>query len=491
MKPEEVAQRYAYSRAGFDLIGYAEVGLPVYRLTILALTLRHKKISPLEEFVLRSLSTGLINIGEVSAFLGIKQTVVESILVNLYRSEDITLSGEPGTREQLLKLTQKGLKTLETTLSVTPEERSLQIHFDGLLRTPVSLPRELLYSYKELRNEGMIEIQPLPATLPQLKDISLTDFEKIIRQTSRRIDENRIDILALKNMEKRPRFYRPGIALKYLSKDKQSLQIAFVIDGRISEDHEKAFALKDGPRKSGYLFTTPILSEDISEVISKDIAGLPTLDQVKVEELKLSLIDAQKEIDRATIDFENADTQEKKAAAELIRQEATARAKSSREALQDLPIRWLSVYDHPPILEKALTDSQERLMIISPWITEQVVDSDFLDKLKTLLNRDVQIYIGYGISNKIDKKNNESSILELRALEKRYPNLSLINIGHTHAKVLISDRSFVVVSSFNWLSFRGDPNRTFRDEQGVLISHPAKIEEKFQEQFQLHFDTDR
>ncbi|MCI0338692.1 MAG: phospholipase D-like domain-containing protein [Acidobacteria bacterium] len=488
MKPEEVAQRYAYSRADFDLIGYAEVGLPVYRLTILALTLRHKKVSPLEEFVLRSLSAGLINIGEVGAFLGIKRTVVESILVNLFRSEDVTLSGEPGTREQLLRLTQKGLKTIETALSVTPEERSLQVYFDGLLRTPISLPRELLYSPRELRDEGMIEIPALPVTPPQLKDISPKDFEKIIQQTSKRIGENRIDILALKDMEKRERFFRQGVALKYLSKDKQSLQVAFVIDGRISEDHEKAFAVKDGPRKSGHLFTTPILSEDISHIVSRDIADLPSLDQGDSERLKLSLVDALKELEQANSEFEDAETKEGKAAAELKRQEATNQITSSRKALEDLPMRFLSVYDHPPILEKAITDSQERVMIISPWIRQQVVDVDFVDKLRTLLNRDVRIYIGYGLG---DNNSDEQAIRALRNLARQYSSLSIVNIGHTHAKVLISDRSYVVIGSFNWLSFRGDPNRTFRDEQGVLISHPTKVEEKFLEQFQLHFDKDK
>jgi PLD-like domain len=413
------------------------------------------------------------------------------VLEPVFRTEDVTLSGEPGEREQLLRLTKKGVKTLETTLSVTPEERSLQVHFDGLLRVPVLLHRDLLYSPRELRDEGMIEIPALPVTPPQLKDIPLNDFEKIIQQISKRTGENRMDILALKEIEKRERFFRHGLALKYQSKDEQSLQIAFAIDGRISEDHEKAFAIEEGPRKSGHLFITPILSEDISQIISKDIGDLPPPDQGEVERLKHSLVDAQKELEQANSDFENAETQEEKAAAELRRQEATGRVNSSRKALQDLPIRYLSVYDHPPILEKALTDSQERLMIISPWISEQVVDFDFIDKLKTLLNRGVQIYIGYGISNKKDKKNNESSIRELRILEKQYPNMSIIKIGYTHAKVLIFDRSCVVVSSFNWLSFRGDPSRTFRDEQGVLISHPAKVEEKFREQFQLHFDKDK
>ena len=46
-------------------------------------------------------------------------------------------------------------------------------------------------------------------------------------------------------------------------------------------------------------------------------------------------------------------------------------------------------------------------------------------------------------------------------------------------KVLISDRQFIVTTSFNWLSFRGDPNRTFRDEQGMFVGVRDVIDKRF------------
>ena len=57
MTPEQVAQRYQY-RTGYRLADYAEVGLPVYLLTVRALTLAHKKIPPIEEFVLGQSTQG-------------------------------------------------------------------------------------------------------------------------------------------------------------------------------------------------------------------------------------------------------------------------------------------------------------------------------------------------------------------------------------------------------------------------------------------------
>jgi hypothetical protein len=64
--------------------------------------------------------------------------------------------------------------------------------------------------------------------------------------------------------------------------------------------------------------------------------------------------------------------------------------------LQALPIRNLYTRDHSPLLEEALNQSRERLMIISPWIKADVVDKDFLEKLEALLKRNVAVFIGYG-----------------------------------------------------------------------------------------------
>ena len=54
--------------------------------------------------------------------------------------------------------------------------------------------------------------------------------------------------------------------------------------------------------------------------------------------------------------------------------------------------------------------------------------------------------------------------------------MHLVRFGDTHAKVLVCDRSFAIVTSFNWLSFRGDPRRSFRDERGMHVGLPEFID---------------
>lgn len=50
------------------------------------------------------------------------------------------------------------------------------------------------------------------------------------------------------------------------------------------------------------------------------------------------------------------------------------------------------------------------------------------------------------------------------------------------------DKSFVVLGSFDWLSFKGDPSATFRDEQSFYVTLPEVIEDKFKEQLK-RFDS--
>ena len=99
--------------------------------------------------------------------------------------------------------------------------------------------------------------------------------------------------------------------------------------------------------------------------------------------------------------------------------------------------------------------------------------------LEQLLRNGVKVYIGYGIG---DGKFDPAPVRKLNQLADKYSNFAFKDFGNTHAKVLISDLKFVVVSRFNWLSFKGDPEATFREEQGIKITSSSEIEKKFNEQ---------
>src|SRR5574341_163389 len=107
-----IAEKHAF-KAGFRLIDFMEVGLPVYHVILQVSTLLRKKIAPLDEFVMRCLRFGMRDCDEISAFLGLDWRIVESVVSGLIRDNDVALSGDPCSTEQSLKLTVKGQKSLE------------------------------------------------------------------------------------------------------------------------------------------------------------------------------------------------------------------------------------------------------------------------------------------------------------------------------------------------------------------------------------------
>jgi hypothetical protein len=141
----------------------------------------------------------------------------------------------------------------------------------------------------------------------------------------------------------------------------------------------------------------------------------------------------------------------------------------------------IHTYEHRDYLFKALREAKNRVMIVSPWIRRNVVNKDFLSVLENSLNRQVNVYILYGIKQKSGrgKQNDDFAIKKLDELAITYKNLSFKKVKNTHRKILVCDDRFGLVTSFNFLSFRADPSLTYRDELGAILKDKDTIEKLF------------
>ena len=143
------------------------------------------------------------------------------------------------------------------------------------------------------------------------------------------------------------------------------------------------------------------------------------------------------------------------------------------------PVSTLGTFEHKLFIDHVRRDTRSRLLIISPWVSGAVVTPRFIDDLSRLARRGVLIRIGFGIDLELsrERRDREAERL-LMNLNERFENVVVGRLGNTHAKVLISDYQ-MVISSFNWLSFRGDPRSTFRQEEGILTSIKPVIDSSF------------
>ncbi|MBD2606315.1 hypothetical protein H6G81_17705 [Scytonema hofmannii FACHB-248] len=492
------------NRAGFDLVGCKAVGLPVYKITVQALTQLRKPIPPIEEYVLKAIDAGLSSEEDIGAFLGIEKPIIKDAMVNLRMSENIDLIAPDGSLMQVWKLTKKGVTTLRDAKIIVPEERTFDINFDGLLRYPCWYGRFESYFFKpkDLRAKGIIEIEAFPNKPPELSDIKIKDVDVIIRQiegaSKAKFKEER-DLLALKAIEGRQRLFQPALALLYKAKDSDDVQVAFVIDGVLSSEHEAAFARSNGVKKLRIVETLKESSPRklAEEVLGRNFVALAPLQ--KIEAIKEEVYTAQAKIEAQIEITQNSLEQTENEEEKIILEQQLQSAQQKIEQLQtqlnslltSVPMRWLEMYEHRPLLEEALRNTKDRLMIISPWIRASSVNKQFFTDFENLLKRGVQVYIGYGLGEEDNDKKYPADIQAektIQQLASQYKNnFQLKRLGDTHAKILISDTKFAVTTSFNWLSFRGASDRTFRDERGTLVSDPQKINELF-DSYRKRFD---
>ncbi len=481
MTPEQIAVRYSV-RPGYRLVDYMEVALPVYRLNLAAFTVVHKPMPPIEDFILRTIGSGIKDPNEIADFLGLHTSVVEGALTCLIQSDDVVVNQLRGAIQGSVDLTEKGKQTLETSVMIRPQEESIVIEFDGLLRRPIWYGRLQLLSPKQCKEEGVREIQTFQPR-PEIDDIKLVELSDYVANTFEKKDIKKI-ILNVRSVERRQLFYLRSTGLLYKAVSDDQLMMAFAVDGRLSIEHENAFAQLSGLQKMRIVDEVQPREGRESEVRRKTLEnlGITEKDLEPVREIQREIESTKEELLKEEVINASVTKPEEVQIRGKI-EAARLKLSFSEAKIAEFSVRPLPVYEHPPILEKALSEAKERLLIISPWIRAKVVDKDFVRRIEELLQNRVTVYIGYGLGP--DYKGNQADnkvIYNLKKLSEKHKDLFLFKeFGDTHAKVLIQDDKYFVITSFNWLSFRGDPKRTFREEWGTYVGEKKVVERYFEE----------
>lgn len=439
MTPDEIA-RYHADRPGYELLDYAEVALPIYKVSLRVLLLQHTPLTPMFEFVLRAIRLGIDTVGEISACLGIPVAMVDETLRGLHGSDEIEIvQGEQGPDR--FALTRKGEKTTVALERVRPEQQTIRIFFDGLTREPIDASAVTLLSGREAQDLGMKEIPALPNSRIDVGDIDLAAAARILSRE--RSGEGRRDLLSIKEIERKQRLHLPAVAMVFQETGGGEVELLFASETTMLDEHNRRFALAEGPKKTRLLteFSKPEVTA--SDSFSRKLATL-------------------------------------RRAAEPPPPSGRKRTLRARPIAAEGSVQTVTVHEHPPLLWDAVHKAKERVLIICPWITEQVIDKAALASIKRLLVRGARLYIGYGIDEDEAARTKRKKVPEgLVKLADEFENFHLRDFGDTHEKVLIKDDEFVVEGSYNWLSFRGDPDRKLRRERSLKVSDPAFVEKEF------------
>jgi hypothetical protein len=454
---EAIAQKFAHARADYELVSYGEVGLPFYRIAINAHVLEHKPIEPFAEFALRSISSGVTEPDEIGNLLGLEEAVIDATLASLVEGDSLALRPGDGGGT-VVALTPKGRVTLDSAVEIVPEDAVIEIDYDGLLRRPVPYIDRWLAPV-ELKNLGIREIPPSPTRPPEVRDIDISGVESMIRILGDRRQAKR-DLLAFRSLERKRRF-QTAVALVYRGDDPTDIQVAFAIDGILSPAHEDAFARSRYKRK--------LIGGDAVAPAEAIVEGV----------LGKELVESARRADRVI----HADVSPEPGTDPLAETEVRPPELDDTSAVSGDPVRMLETFEHPAFLQEALVGATDRLVIVSPWVRRSIVDKKFIRQLEERLEAGVDVFVGWGITppSELDIDIDSQVLKEFERLTQRFKfTFAYRRLGNTHAKVLICDRRFLIITSFNWLSFKGDPKRTFRDERGTLVALPDMIDEQFE-----------
>lgn len=444
MTPADVARRHQF-REGFTLVDYAEVGLPVFRLTIEAVTTSYRSLPAIQEFVMRCMALGEDDEDAIARMLGLKRELVEGSMNGLVTDGFAARTFMPGD-DSAFRLTETGEHRLADEMMEVPQEEMLVIDYDGIRRTPIRLTGQSVVRASELRQHGAVEIRPYPAEPPAIAELLIPDVSRVIRRQGG--EEFRRTVLALKRIVRRNNVFQEAIALVYAAERGAEVQVAFAIDGQLSEIHERTFSEHGGPRKMGFL--KAIAEHDgrrrLERFLGKDIIRrLP--DAAKLPAMRKAEADAREEM-RSTEPAAQAQQSGRGGPAVLAWKAAQERLSLAQHDLDTFPIREMAPFEQDELLEDALRNARGSLIITSAGISASMVNGFMLRDLDRLASDKVEIDIASFITPQLEARSGDAydPVAELTKRSERKA-LRFVQMRRAELFFLIQDEELAVISN--------------------------------------------
>ena len=441
-----LALRFRDLRPGLDLVTIIDAAVPVASLKVRVLAQERKAFPLLDEFVLRMAHAGVDSEPELAAVLGLDEDSIASAIADQYAADTIRPRHEGGRR--LIQLTPKGLEAVAELSAVRPVRADLDLQFDRLVWHVRPYERRRLVSRQEAEDEGLLLLPVGRSAEIGADDVPVSAINTLLTSQG----EEALEILEVQKVTPvRGRRYQHAKLLVFSDTRGTDVQLAVVVNGETSSEHELSLAKAGGAANLGIHIDTPSARPELDHELEQARVPAPDVTRLRLE-AAAGLVAA---------------------VPQLVPKAVAQRAKSAADELDRIEVRSVEMFEHAELLQEALTAARHRILIISPWIKNRVVTTDFASKLRDRLKRKVKIDIAYGYEEDLP---DEHALRRLTRLAADHPDLfTLTWLRNTHAKILIFDDRWIS-TSFNWLSFQGRKDRTYRMEEGTLVRNPERAD---------------
>ncbi|MGW0886140.1 phospholipase D-like domain-containing protein [Streptomyces sp. NPDC002671] len=434
-----LAVRFQNARPGLELVAVIDAALPIALVTADVLAQDSKRLPLLQEFVLRLVDNKVASEKTIAGVLGLSERMVDQTVAELFSSDDLTwtrTTPRDSTPTRALRLTDRGRKTAHEMAAITPVRVNQPLVYDRMLWKARPHERRTAIPKGQAQDEHMIMLPAAHGGPVEDSDISAADITALLRESGNTDRE----VLQVKGItQAKAKRVIPVKLLVYADPDRTDIQLGVVVDGELSHPHELALIAHGGANALNITVEPPPERPVLEPELEQSRIPLEEVTQKRAEQ----------------------------AAFQLGAASPVPSAPALPEPVAN-EIRAIGVFEHPEILDEALTQARSRILIISPWIKNAIITTDFLSKLENRLSRGVKVDIAYGYEEN-DTKTDPAAVHKLNNLAARYRDkFAFTRLKSTHAKVLVYDDVWVT-TSFNWLSFKGDPDRTYRMEEGSLV----------------------
>jgi hypothetical protein len=435
-----IRRRFGDYRPGLQLVSVVDAAVPVTMLRVDVLAQERKPLPLRDEFILRFLHAGAREIDEIAGLLGLQREQVVATVADQISSNNVTRaqSGQLG-------LTALGLEAARNLAAVQPVITQLNVPFDRLVWDAQDYARSSLIKKWDAQEAGLEILPAKKSSRVDLNDLTAERFNELVESRddrTRQVEVLRVRKIASQNLH----LYMPAQLLIYGDPDSGEVELGLCIEGDLQPAHGLELAAADAVAKLGIAVARSEPRPTLS----------PELEEQRVSSDEVEII---------------------RAAGEQASKSDDEPAEKAPKRVEDIAVRSVDVHEHAQLLAQALNGAKKRLVIIAPWVKGGVVNTDFVAALERRLRAGVEVHIGHGYGPD-DSGSDDFALRKLNNLAARYDKLRIVRLQNTHAKILIFDDLWIT-TSFNWLSFKGDPNRTYRMEEGTLVQIPSEVDKAF------------
>lgn len=479
---------------GFEPTHIFEAAIPVFSLNVLVEALEPQKLNSFESYFLSAVANQVQTVEEIAWLYGIDENDLLAPGASLLKYGYIRQE-PPRSGKRLIQLTDKGRQALGTdTVPPVPTRRGARLHFNALTWAPIPLEKQLVISAERMSTEGLCILPPDRYEKPTLGDLTI---EKVTGALHGSPYFHNKQIIALLEIQRNYLEYLAPVQVICLQQSTDQHQRLAIF--------RRNFYLRSESGVLQRFFETGKFSipDDAIALTPPVIQVPPALPQIVAQAAhtlvanEIAVRSLQTELEEAT--SKHATAQSKDERSELknrIQELETALQRKQEESdqlrtqLQQQQGEFLRTEEHRAVLEKALRQAKKELIIIAPWLNRRTCDDALCKLVAQAVKRGVHIRIGYGITerpNDPDVGRNRANAQRViwamnTAVEQEgspFPGgkLEIQRVSDTHQKILICDRAYGVLGSFNWLSYRGELDEQYRNETSIVLREPTAVTE--------------